>query len=56
MEEAAHQTFSWMDAQSAIEVEIGCLVSAASEWTEDETELDDLICGLVDSGQVQIYL
>jgi hypothetical protein len=32
------------------------LIAAASSWTEDESELDDLVTGLVESGQVQLQI
>jgi hypothetical protein len=38
------------------ELEIGVLIAAASDWTEDEMELDDLVAGLVESGRVQLQI
>jgi hypothetical protein len=32
------------------------LIAAASDWTEDEMELDDLVTGLVESGFVQLQI
>ena len=46
----------WLQGQSQAEVEIGVLISAASAWTEDEMELDDLVADLVDSGRVRLQL
>jgi hypothetical protein len=56
MEDFTNLTAAWIDGHSDIVLEIGCLVSAASEWTEDEMELDDLVCGLVESGSVQLQI
>ncbi|MBW2427293.1 MAG: hypothetical protein JRG86_23840 [Deltaproteobacteria bacterium] len=46
----------WLQGQTQAEVEIGVLIAAASAWTEDETELDDLVADLVDSGRVRLQL
>jgi hypothetical protein len=56
MEEFAEESAAWIDSQACVELEIGCLVAAASEWTEDETELDDLVSGLVESGRVELLI
>lgn len=56
MEDFAKQSATWLETQPGLELEIGCLVAAASEWTEDEMELDDLVGGLVESGHVQLYV
>jgi hypothetical protein len=37
-------------------LELGVLIAAASDWTEDEMELDDLVTGLVESGRVQLQI
>jgi len=37
-----------------VELELGVLIAAASDWTEDEMELDDLVAGLVESGSIQL--
>ncbi len=52
----ANQNRAFIEAQPGLELEIGCLVAAASEWTEDEMELDDLVCELIDSGQIQLRI
>jgi hypothetical protein len=50
----------WLDARvgrtGELELELGVLIAAASDWTEDEMELDDLVSGLVDSGLVQLSI
>ena len=56
MEDFANETASWLAAQPEIELELGVLVAAASDWTEDELELDDLVTGLVESGRVQLQI
>ena len=56
MENFAEASAAWIDSQDSIELEIGCLVAAASEWTEDEMELDDLVVGLVDSGRIELQI
>ena len=56
MEDFASETALWLDGQDCVELELGCLVSAASEWTEDETELDDLVSGLLESGRVEVLV
>lgn len=56
MEEFVAESTAWMETQPEIELEIGCLVAAAADWTEDETELDDFVTGLVDSGRVQLQI
>jgi len=56
MEGFAERSAVWIDSQATVELEIGCLVSAASEWTEDEMELDDLVSGLVESGRVELQI
>jgi hypothetical protein len=56
MEEFATQTAHWLEQQDVVEIDIGVLVSAASEWTEDETELDDFVTGLVECGRVELAI
>lgn len=55
-----NQTALWLETrvgeQVETELEIGVLIAAASDWTEDETELDDLVTGLVESGRVQLQI
>jgi hypothetical protein len=52
----ANRGEAFSELQQGLELEIGCLVAAASEWTEDEMELDDLVCELIDSGQIQLRI
>lgn len=58
MDDFSNETASWMETQLAaepeIECELGSLIAAASAWTEDESELDDLVSGLVESGQMAL--
>lgn len=58
MQDHAEDTTAWIEGQlrtdDVIECELGSLVAAASAWTEDETELDDLVGGLVEAGQVSL--
>ena len=60
MEDFDNTTAHWLEArvgqQIETELEIGVLIAAASEWTEDEMELDDLVTGLVESGHVQLQI
>ncbi len=60
MDAFSNETAEWLEdrvgRRSEIELEIGVLVAAASEWTEDETELDDLVSGLVESGRIQFQV
>jgi hypothetical protein len=60
VEDFTNQTGEWIEAQigteTEIEMELGVLIAAASDWTEDEMELDDLVSGLVESGQVQLHI
>lgn len=56
LEEFGIASAAWIDAQPCIELEIGSLVAAASEWTEDEMELDDLVSGLVESGRIELSI
>ena len=58
----SNRTARWMETQlttgtgSSIECELGSLIAAASDWTEDEGELGDLLEGLVETGWVQLSL
>jgi hypothetical protein len=56
LEDFASESAAWIDDQGVVELELGCLVAAASEWTEDEMELDDLVSGLVESGRVELQI
>jgi hypothetical protein len=56
----SNETAAWIENQfevgPPIELEIGSLIAAASAWTEDETEMDDLVCGLVEAGRVSLSI
>lgn len=58
MEDFANETSDWLETRMAdtpvVECELGSLIAAASAWTEDETELDDLVGGLLESGQIEL--
>lgn len=60
MEDFSSETADWLQAELCtgpeIECELGSLIAAASAWTEDETELDDFVTGLVDTGQIQLAI
>lgn len=60
MNDFSNDTAGWLEDRmgtgSEVELELGVLIAAASDWTEDETELDDLVSGLVDSGRVQLQI
>ena len=60
MEDRMNETAHWLDAQieagEAVELEIGSLIAAASDWTEDELELDDWVSGLVETAQFQVEI
>lgn len=55
-----NQTAHWLEFRVGNEIEteleIGVLIAAASDWTEDEMELDDLVTGLIESGCVQLQI
>ena len=58
-EESLARTAGWLEQSLAgepVEVELGCLIAAASGLTEDETELDDLVCGLVETGRITLEI
>jgi hypothetical protein len=52
----SNDTASWMGGQREVELELGVLIAAATDWTEDEMELDDLVVGLVESGRVRLRI
>jgi hypothetical protein len=60
MNDFTNETATWLEAQldtsPKIELEIGCLIAAATDWTEDETELDDLVAGLFEFDQVALSI
>jgi len=60
VEDFTNETAQWLEqnisALPEVELELGVLIAAASDWTEDETELDDLVAGLVESGSVQLQI
>ncbi len=56
MADFSNDTASWMAGQREVELELGVLIAAATDWTEDEMELDDLVAGLVESGRVRLRL
>jgi hypothetical protein len=60
LEDFSNETAHWLEqsieASPEVELEIGVLIAAASDWTEDEMELDDLVTGLVESGCVQLQI
>ena len=60
MDRFSNETADWLEqrvgAGGQVELELGVLIAAASDWTEDETELDDLVTGLVESGSVALEI
>ena len=54
------ETASWLEDRfesgPQIQCELGSLIAAASDWTEDEMEMDDFVCGLVESGQIALEI
>ncbi len=62
MDDFSNETAAWLEDCIGVavgdetELEIGVLIAAASEWTEDEMELDDLVVGLIESGRVQLQM
>jgi hypothetical protein len=62
MDDFSNETAVWLEDRISVavgdetELEIGVLIAAASEWTEDEMELDDLVVGLIESGRVQLQM
>ncbi len=60
MDNFANETAHWIEEEfqslPEVELELGVLIAAASDWTEDEMELDDLVTGLVESGRVRLEI
>lgn len=60
MEDFSNETASWLEdslgGDAEIELELGCLIAAATDWTEDETEIDDLVSGLVETGSIELQI
>ena len=60
VDDFTNQSADWLQHQiedeSEVELELGVLVAAASDWTEDEMELDDLVSGLIESGSIQLQI
>ena len=60
MDDFTNETATWIEGQllnaPAIELELGSLIAAASDWTEDETEIDDLVSGLVEVGRIELSI
>ena len=60
MTDFTNQTSEWIEQQigteTEVEMELGVLIAAASDWTEDEMEIDDLVSGLIESGHVQVHI
>jgi hypothetical protein len=60
VDDFTNQSADWLqhriENETEVELELGVLVAAASDWTEDEMELDDLVSGLIESGSVQLQI
>lgn len=60
MEDFSNETAEWLadriEADAPTEIGIGVLIAAASGWTEDEAEIDDLVSGLVETGHVTLQI
>ena len=60
MDDFSNETATWLedqlDTKTEIDCELGSLVAAVSDWTQDEMEIDDLVVGLVDGGYVQLSI
>ena len=60
VDQFSNETADWLEARvgldGQVELEIGALIAAASDWTEDETELDDLVTGLIETGSVELRI
>jgi hypothetical protein len=56
----SNETASWLEerigAEVEVELDLGVLIAAATDWTEDETEIDDLVSGLVESGSIELQI
>ncbi len=54
----SNETATWLedqlDTSTTIDCELGSLIAAVSDWTEDEMEIDDMVVGLVDGGYVDL--
>ena len=60
MNESSSESAAWLENQlsnqAEIEIELGSLIAAASDWTEDEFEIDDFVTGLFETGQIQLSI
>ena len=60
MHESSNESAAWLEHQLGnqreIEVELGSLIAAASDWTEDDFEIDDFVTGLYETGQIQLSI
>jgi len=60
MDAFSNETATWIEDQfeagPPIELELGSLIAAASDWTEDEIEMDDLVCGLIETGHISLSI
>ena len=60
VDDFSNETANWLEQrigdEGEIEIDLGCLIAAATEWTEDETEIDDLVSGLVETGSVELQI
>ena len=60
MDRFENETGNWLEDRfevgGTVELELGSLIAAASDWTEDESEMDDLVSGLVESGQIALTI
>ncbi|MBJ20558.1 MAG: hypothetical protein GY910_02255 [bacterium] len=60
MDDFTNETATWLESQfeaePAVELELGSLIAAASDWTEDECEIDDLVSGLFESGRIGLSI
>lgn len=60
VDDFSNETASWIEESIGgdveIELELGSLIAAATDWTEDETEIDDLVSGLVETGSIELQI
>ena len=60
MDDFSNETATWLEGQldtkTEVNCELGSLIAAVSEWTEDEMDIDDIVVGLVDGGYVQLSI
>ncbi len=60
MDHFSNETASWLEesigSEVGVELELGVLIAAATDWTEDETEIDDLVGGLIESGSIELQI